>query len=111
MPTQVAVAMLAALLLVLVALVAYTQRRKRKTPDLAAPPPGYFANPKVPPPSPGDLWPANPCAGGPLPYFLVTPLCPGKTPGLVNGGGGKCTNSANTVWTGCVHATAAAGAP
>jgi hypothetical protein len=59
--------------------------------DLYHPPPGYYTNIndlfdiKV-----GDQWPINPC---PIetPFYLVSPSCGAKTPGLVAGGGGHCT--------------------
>lgn len=73
--------------------------------DPKKPPPGiYLENPIF---KPGMVWPdpaSATCSGG-WSYGLLTSLCPGSDPRFVNNGGLKCTNKANTEWTGCKQAT------
>lgn len=73
--------------------------------DLHKPPPGVFvqSHGKIHP-SPGEKWPSTSRCRGNLNHTLVTYACKGNKPGIVQGGGVKCTNSHNNIWTGCVQA-------
>jgi len=100
---------LAAVVVGLLALYWYSTQYSR--PDFGSPPDGFLIENRAELEKswqPGQTWPTkNPCAGTGLPYHLITPLCTGgNAPGLINNGGGKCTNATSTAWTGCVNATA-----
>ena len=56
--------------------------------------------------NPGDLWPPNVCMPPPftLPIFLVSSSCSaGQSKGLINRGGGKCTNLQDNNWSECQY--------
>ena len=70
--------------------------------NLASPPPGYYVDPLIKTTKPGDQWPVNWCTSTNsvfnMPYFMINAACPGTVPGLVNGGGGKCTTRTASQW-------------
>jgi hypothetical protein len=84
--------------------------------NIANPPPGYYIDQHtITSANPGDQWPANPCQNndvfGYWPYFQLSAICPGTTPGLLNGGGGKCTTRLQSAFSTCQQSTAPGPSP